>query len=595
DDADSTSRAFLVVAVGMGALALVSLGVGALGLRGIPRLDDVRRRLARWRTPYLTGAILIGISFGLLMRPEWVYAHAGITLALLLTLIYGAVYSDTPPISRTAQIAIGIGVLAITLVRIYSLSYYPNHNVADEGWVLGWALSWVRDGYFHDLVMAYGGSDIQRFMLPVALWISAFGAGFWQTRLFFYLAALLVIALSGLAARNLYRSAWIAVLALFSSALVMSAATIRHDVGLALGVAASLWLWSEAIKRKTAWLHLLAGMMVGLGMFAHYHASFFGLALLIGLYVPPMIAARRFDRNVILFGVGGALGAALVVIFQIIPDWQGFLAVRQTRSPLSLSLYGEALLIHIGNNAFHSQYDGLLIAGAVIGAVVRAPTETNSLRIGLLIIVVIVHLALPYFAAYPAAPQYLVPLTPVYALLFAGVFAGERAPRWAAAAIFFSVSLGYSFAPPVTYLLGGGALQPQPPPAIAWIRENVRPDETIVAEHQYFLYLTDYRYISPESPGYMHPEYRAEFQAVAPTIDVSAFAAQIDLPVEAVQLRTAVWDAIAPDVVVIDSSLSTCCNPPIMLPAYLEARGYQLVAEISGGRVPVYVYRKGGA
>jgi hypothetical protein len=57
----------------------------------------------------------------------------------------------------------------------------------------------------------------------------------------------------------------------------------------------------------------------------------------------------------------------------------------------------------------------------------------------------------------------------------------------------------------------------------------------------------------------------------------------------------AVWDAIAPDVVVIDPNLSTCCVPPITDPAYLESRGYRVTAQFDGARVPIVVYAKGDA
>jgi len=53
-----------------------------------------------------------------------------------------------------------------------------------------------------------------------------------------------------------------------------------------------------------------------------------------------------------------------------------------------------------------------------------------------------------------------------------------------------------------------------------------------------------------------------------------------------------VWDEIAPDIVIIDRNLSTCCTMPIMLPAYLEARGYELVTTLAGESEPILIYRK---
>lgn len=638
--ASSDSTMFRLLALGIGGLALTGVGVGAWGLAGLPRLEAIRRRVAGGRWLYLTAALLVGFTFGAFMRPEWVYAHTGVTLALLLTLVYTALFDSVPKLSRAAWIAIGGLALILTLVRVLALSYFPVHNVADEGWVLGWAMSYVKTGQLSDWISYYGGADVQRFMLPVAWWISLFGAGFWQTRLFFFLAVMLVVALTGLTARNLYGNGWIAVLLAFGSAVLMSAAVIRHDVGLALGVAASIWLWTEAVKRGKARLHALAGLMIGLGMFAHYHAVFMGAALLVGLYAPRLLAERRLDRTALWFALGGLIGAALLVILQIIPDWQGFVSVRQVRSPLTLADYGIAFARHIGNIAALSRYEFLLLTAGLIAALWRFTRAHAVFDLSLILIVLVAHVGLALFAAAVPAPQYLVPLSPVYALLIAGLFQRphaafavpieesslkgadeedssrlqaassiqtealslrrhkERVARtpWTtvAAAIFMSVGVGYTLASPLAHVLRGNPIQLQPPPAVDWLRANVQPNETLVAEPYYFLFLTDTRFISPETPQYARTDHRARLQAAALQTDISAFADDVGdlLTIEGLRYRTAAWDEIAPDVVVIDRSLSTCCSPPITYPAYLDSRGYVLAATIDGGTTPVYIYRK---
>jgi hypothetical protein len=588
--ASSVSAAFRVAGVTIVGLALAGAGIAVWGLRGAPGIAGLRGRIAGGRLPYIAAAVIGCLAFGLIMRPEWLYAHVGLTLALLLTLAYAALFDGVPPISRFGWIVIGAGVVAVTAVRLYSLSYAPAHNVADEGWILGWALSYVRDGYFHDLIVYHGGADIQRFMLPVAWWISLFGTGFWQTRLFFFFCVMLVIVISGRAAHNLYGSAWITVFVLFSSAVLMSGAVIRHDIGLALAVAASIWLWSEALKRDRAWLHLLAGMMIGLGLFAHYHAIVMGGALLIGLYAPRIAAARRLERGALLFAAGGLIGGLIVVIFQIIPDWVGFLAVRQTRAPVTLVGYVEAFIRHIGSIAELSKYELALLATGVIAAVWRR----TRLDVSLALIALIAHIGLGIFAAAVIAPQYVVPLSVPYALLIAGLFRGNTAIQRIGAACFLSIGLGGTLASPLMHMARGGSVQLEPPPAAAWIRAHVGADEKIAAEPYYFLFLTDYQqFISPESPEYAHAADRQRYEDAAAATDISAFAAAIEgLPPDLLRYRAAAWDMIAPDVVVIDANLSTCCNPPIFVPAYLEARGYQLAASIDGGAQPVLIYRK---
>ncbi len=52
----------------------------------------------------------------------------------------------------------------------------------------------------------------------------------------------------------------------------------------------------------------------------------------------------------------------------------------------------------------------------------------------------------------------------------------------------------------------------------------------------------------------------------------------------------AMWAAVLPAVVMIDPNLATCCVPPIMIPAYLEANGYAVVAQFDGERAPIVVY-----
>ncbi len=62
------------------------------------------------------------------------------------------------------------------------------------------------------------------------------------------------------------RVALMTTVTLFASAVLAAAARIRHDVGLAVVVACSLWLYTEAVKRGARPLHVLAGLMIGLGL-----------------------------------------------------------------------------------------------------------------------------------------------------------------------------------------------------------------------------------------------------------------------------------------------------------------------------------------
>jgi hypothetical protein len=132
-----------------------------------------------------------------------------------------------------------------------------------------------------------------------------------------------------------------------------------------------------------------------------------------------------------------------------------------------------------------------------------------------------------------------------------------------------AANLGFTLQVPLAHLIQRQPLQLSTPPVAAWIRANIAPSESIVTEHWYYLFLLDYQFISPLSPDYAPLSKRLESKA-------------------------AMWDQIAPDVVVIDRNLSTCCvQQPIYDAAYLQSRGYREVAELPGERYPVLVYQKG--
>ncbi|NJO82849.1 MAG: sigma-70 family RNA polymerase sigma factor [Blastochloris sp.] len=100
---------------------------------------------------------------------------------------------------------------------------------------------------------------------------------------------------------------------LFSSAVLMSGARVRHDIGLTICLAGALALHVEAVARRAGWLHLASGLVMGLGMFSHYHAAGFGIALFLGLYVTRYLSRLRNglgwrpELSTILFMLGGAL------------------------------------------------------------------------------------------------------------------------------------------------------------------------------------------------------------------------------------------------------------------------------------------------
>jgi hypothetical protein len=134
------------------------------------------------------------------------------------------------------------------------------------------------------------------------------------------------------------------------------------------------------------------------------------------------------------------------------------------------------------------------------------------------------------------------------------------------------ICLGWTVRTPLDYLRSGGSIAPTPPAAAQYVIDHYDPATTLVsAEHYYFLFMPQYRFASALSPDLMGREKFAEYGT-----------------------KEAVWDSIAPDVVILDRNLSTCCVPPIMTTEYLESRHYTVVAQFDGERYPVFVYRKEG-
>ncbi|MEO8394623.1 MAG: glycosyltransferase family 39 protein [Chloroflexota bacterium] len=567
------STSFLLLA---GFLVVYALGGIAAGgwvtARLTPdRLTRLRERLARLRGVYLAVGLLVTFAFGLGLRPEFIYTHSAIMLGVGFALGYDLLYGNTSPLSRTWVIAASLIVVIVTLIRIYALSYYPSIYWVDESWVLGWALSYVKTGHFSDMIMYHAELDIQRFMLPVAWWISLFGSGYWQVRLFFFLLIIPLILMTARAAHNLFGSGWVTALVMFCSVIVMFGARIRHDIGLALAVAGSIWLYSEAIKRERNGLHLFAGVVMGWGLFAHYHAVGFGIALTISLYGPRYVERLRRgqwlpERAFWFYALGGLLGAATVVVLQILPDWDGFIARRQPRNPQSLGKLFDSFFAHWANVLNFSKLEFILIVSAIPVALWRR-TRTD---ITLVLLVITMHIALALQAAQ-AWEYYVIPLTPVYALLIASLFRSQpqgRNKAIALAALVLLPNLGLSLQTPLEHVRERSSLQLPTPPAAQWILDHLPPTKIIAAEQYYYLFLNDYPFDAIDSWDNLPPQ-------------------------KPFTSPTAMWDQINPDAVIVDQNLAWCCaDQPIHDLDYLQTRGYVKVAEFIGDQYPIQIFEK---
>jgi hypothetical protein len=522
----------------------------------------------------LAGGLAALFIFGMLIRPEWFYAQLALTLAATLVVVTYTLPLCLPQLGQREWLsALFVLVGVITLVRLRSLSYYPSLHPIDEPWVLGWALSIIRSGRLSDWIMVDRDISINVYYALVGGWLKVLGVGLWQGRAFSFVLVHVVIILTALAANNLYgkRTAWFTAAALFSSVIMISGARLRHDIGLAVSVAAALWLWSEANKRCKSSLHFASGLALGSGLASHYHAPFFGVALTLAFYGPALVMGResrqRTFANLVLFGVGGLAAAILIIAIQPIPS--GGPAAYLPSNALSEWL--EGVRRYFVNISQFSKYESALIAFGVAAALLRR----GKPDIAVICAGVLAHLGLAIASPSGLGMYYLVPVTPFYGLLVGSLFGkglGRSLGRMLTVSsgmavvictVFLVINLGDTLHTPLSQLSQDSALEPAPTAPAQWVLDNIPPGSIIVGEHIHYLWLTDYRYVSPLAPNLMKPSLRAQFDT---------------LP--------AVWEDINPDVFMVDDAGSTY---PLLSPLvdvdYFEWNGYVEAARFDATRI----------
>jgi 4-amino-4-deoxy-L-arabinose transferase-like glycosyltransferase len=533
----------------------------------------------------LATLFLLGIVSAPLALQTHLILDSALVLSLAYPLMYGSIATFTRP--RTWLVIAIIGVIAVTLIRIYSLTSFPAADARDESWTFSWALSYIRTGKLSDTLM-FGMGDayyaFPRFFLVMGLWMKAIGIGFWEARLFTFVVAVLTAFFTALAARNWYgkQAGWITALVLFSSLLLIDGARIRHDIGLALSVASSLWLYTEAIKRNNRPLHFAAGLMMGWGMFSHYHASLLGVSMAISLYAPRYFSRhpRRWlpDAGLWLYGVGG-LGAAFSVFFLQIyaDDLPGFLSVLQGQNKYGNDVLqvSSASLYHVVYVFVRSPIEFILMSLGVWAALRRRKPQDISL----ILMMILAHLSLGLMAS-PAIYYYTVPLIPFYLILIGTLFSegfnlqsllptDSLRRSVVMAASFAAVPLlGVTLHTPLTYLLNGNPMRSAPPGAAQWIMDNVASDQLVAGSPYYYFWLHDYPFVADHLHEYVYPQYAGLTQEQ-------------------------IWEQADPDVFIVDEHLHTYLFfKPLVESDYFARHGYHIVAETTDDHSPVYIYER---
>ena len=537
----------------------------------------------------LVAAVIIGITIA--TAPVFAVVSALALAGISFRLRH--MFWQPVSVGRPVTFAIILLIAVIIVIRLLSLSHYPTPFYVDEAWNLGFAISFLRDGYLSDLIMeqstgapAYSLSWF--FPLP-ALWISITGPEFWNVRLFHYLllnSALILFVF--LAARNWFdqRTAWLSAAVLFASTITLHNALIRHDGALAAAIAAGVWLHTEALKRDHGGLHLLAGFVCGASVLIHLHGAPLALACLAGLYIPHLLASRSKQRMRYLacagfFLAGIVIAFGIYYLFQYAPDQANYVEVLKSRSMPDLSPHMILLrsLLHFVVAGGYSAVEWYLFVMAIVGCLMRR----RLVDLKLFFWFVMMYLALGA-VQNEIFSNYIRQMTPVLGLMAGSVlsFGLRRLPEprnpfitrdFALVTMALGFVLSVNLGPSLASVMQGKPLHLPTPPAVAWVREHIAPDAKILAPSHAYLWLTDYTFTSTY---YLWTSQRQVIGGTAVADDERMAIADTVGP--------EIWDEVNADVVIYDNIEPITAMLPVSLyqSDYLASRGYEQVYEWSG-------------
>ncbi len=217
----------------------------------------------------------------------------------------------------------------VMLFHLLTLTRYPRVFI-DESWLANSSWTWLNTGanyetLHHEVFGQFGYEWIVRFFLgelPYVAAYSVFGLGLFQTRLVAWLFGGALLALTVLLGRRLYslNTGLLAALLLALSLPFLQASRFRQDIVLTTMVMAALWLALWAFRHERAWwAHLLAGLLVGVGMDVHQSAFMFAPALA-ALYLAHYGRKLLVRRGTWLAAAGGAAGVAIWAAIHILPS-----------------------------------------------------------------------------------------------------------------------------------------------------------------------------------------------------------------------------------------------------------------------------------
>jgi hypothetical protein len=323
---------------------------------------------------------------------------------------------------------------------------------------------------------------------------------------------------------------------------------------------------------------------MGWGLFGHYNAALSGVAVFVGLYAPRYVnqarAGNRWpERGFWLYGIGAFLAALSAIAIQILPNIDAFLGNRlgqASQAWQTLPGFMDATSFYLQSIFTFSRLEFILIVVGIVSALWRRRLFDWTL----VIVLLIAHLLLGAFALVaPDHDYFIIPLAPLYGMLIGSLFGygfqkvqGSKSTmgqvRVVAFVMFLVANLAMSLTIPLRAVLNRQPLRLPPAPAAQWVRDHIEPGSTVLGAHVYYLWLTDYDYVSPYIPYRILPSIRE----VYPT-DVD------------------IWDAIGIDIVIDDPTLvANDVVADVRESGYLESRGYSALGEIPAGDAVIRFY-----
>jgi hypothetical protein len=574
--------------------AEVVLGAGVIGFTiwfTPQRLQNLRTRLKNYSLLLVVVMLLCCVVSALTLQYIPAYAAFAVAMPLTFGLLLWTLYPDHSLwVSKRVWIALALVAAVVITIRVYALSITPPIHRTDEGWAFSWSVNYALTGQLDDPLMrvdldSYEMRDplmqLGRFAMLPGLWQRVVGVGYWEARLFNFLLLLLTTAFIVGVAHNWYGrgTALLTVAAMLGSSTLMQLANTRMGAGYTLTTVAALYVSTEADKRNRVWLHFLAGIIAGLGVFAHLHSIAFSAVLTLALFLPRYVAGLRErhwlpPKSALLFVLGGAVVGIAVFIVFILPNTSGFFYTLSSRG----QYFQQGFIYSLLKNLFHvytySYVELILLIVGVVALVVRRQQHDWNL----LLLVIGLHLILSIIAPV-AHDQYIRPLAPIYALITGTLLSQGisklpvKSLKWVqtVTCVFITTILVvFSLRSAMAYILDSGTLRLQPTLATEWIQRHISPDERILAPTEYYLWLPEYTNMRS-----LYIEALQEREL------------GLELPSEQI------WDAVDADYIIYDSTQREDMLPESLFESgYLALHNYVPIVTLHEGSGIVIVYER---